>query len=275
MAKKLLAFIMALSCVFSLLFCVPASAVHYQNGFSSGESRKAAASLAVKLSATTYEYTGSAITPKVKVTYGGKTLKNGTDYTVGYTAGRKNVGRYSVKVTLKGRYKGTKTVYFYIVPKKPTILSVTAGNKSVTVKWKAVSAQADGYILEYSTSSSFKNAKSVAIKGKSTTSRTLSGLANGQKYYFRLKAYKIVSLNGKYVTYRSYASAARYAVPSAATGQQITVIINKSSKVFHVSSSCSAVKRMSAKNKGTMKGTVSQIKAAGYKPCGICAKKYK
>lgn len=274
MTKRIFALVMALACVLSTAFCVPASAVRFQDDFSAGESRKAASSLSVKLSAMIYEYTGSAITPRVTVTYGGKTLKNGTDYAVSYSAGRQNVGRYYVKVTLKGKYKGTKTVYFDIVPKRPTIISVTAGNKSVTVKWKALTAQADGYILEYSTSSSFKNAKSLTIKGRSITSRTLSGLANGQKYYFRLRAYKIVSLNGKNVTYRSYASAVKYAVPSAATGQQITVIINKSSKVFHVSSSCSAVKRMSAKNKGTMKGTVNQIKAAGYKPCGICAKKY-
>lgn len=273
MTKRLLAFIMALSCVLSLSFCVPASAVNYKSVFSAQGSLKTTSSLSVKLSATTYEYSGSTKTPKVTVTYAGKTLKNGTDYTVSYSAGRKNVGRYSVKVTLKGRYKGTKTVYFTIVPKKPTVTSVSAGNKSVTVKWSAQTAQTDGYKLEYSTSSSFKNAKSVTVKGKSTSYKTVTGLTNGQKYYFRLKAYKTVTVSGKSITLYSSASAVRSAIPSSAS-QQITVIVNKSSKVFHISSSCSAVKRMSEKNKGTMKGTVSQIKAAGYRPCGICAKKY-
>ena len=113
----------------------------------------------------------------------------------------------------------------------------------------------------------------MTIKGKSSSYKTVTGLTNGQKYYFRLKAYKTVKVNGKGTAFLSPASAVKTAVP-ASTSNQITVIVNKSSKVFHVSASCSAVKRMSDKNKGTMKGTVSQIKASGYKPCGICAKKY-
>ena len=273
MAKRFAALVTALIGVLSLLFCAPASAVHYENAFPAEESFKTASSLSVKLSVTTYEYSGSAKTPKVTVTYGGKTLKSNTDYTVSYSAGRTNVGRYSVKVTLKGKYKGTKTVSFDIVPKKPVVTSVTAGNKSVTVKWRSQTAQTDGYKLEYSTSGSFKNAKSVTIKGKSSSYKTVTGLTNGQKYYFRLKAYKTVKVNGKGTAFLSPASAVKTAVP-ASTSNQITVIVNKSSKVFHVSASCSAVKRMSDKNKGTMKGTVSQIKASGYKPCGICAKKY-
>lgn len=273
MTKRLSALFAAFFCVLSLTIGVPASAAGYRNDFSATESLKAASSFSVKLSCTSYEYSGSAKTPKVTVTCGGKTLKSATDYTVAYSSGRTNVGRYGVKVTLKGKYSGTKTVYFYIVPKKPTVETVCAGNKSVTVRWSAQTAQTDGYKLEYSTSSSFHNAKSVIIKGKSTSYKTVTGLANGQKYYFRLKTYKTVTVSGKSVTLWSSASSAKSAVPSNAS-QQITVIVNKSSKVFHVSSSCSAVKRMAEKNKGTVKGTVAQIKTAGYKPCGICAKKY-
>ena len=40
----------------------------------------------------------------------GKALKNGTDYKISYPKGMKNVGKYTVKVTLKGNYSGTKSL---------------------------------------------------------------------------------------------------------------------------------------------------------------------
>jgi len=43
-------------------------------------------------------------------------LTKGTDYTVTYAEGRKNVGTYNVKVTMKGNYTGTKTLSFKINP---------------------------------------------------------------------------------------------------------------------------------------------------------------
>lgn len=60
----------------------------------------------VTLSATSFSYTGSAIKPGVKVVLGGKTLANGTDYTVSY---RNNVavGTATAVVTGKGNYAGT------------------------------------------------------------------------------------------------------------------------------------------------------------------------
>jgi len=60
----------------------------------------------VTLSATSFSYTGSAIKSGVKVVLGGKTLANGTDYTVSY---RNNVavGTATAVVTGKGNYAGT------------------------------------------------------------------------------------------------------------------------------------------------------------------------
>lgn len=271
--KKITALVMALAALFALTFCTPASAACYADGFSQIGSLKSAASVSVRLSAAIYAYTGAMITPKVTVTYGTKTLKSGRDYTVKYSAGRKDVGRYSVKVVLTGKYRGSKTCFFYIVPKSSSIASVATGNKSVTVKWNKQSSQVTGYVLVYSTSSKFENSKSCIVRNKSTESLTVNGLTNGRRVYFRLRTYKTVKIDGKNDNLWSDWSAVRSAIPDV-NAKQIAVIVNKSSKVFHVSSSCSAVKRMSDKNKGTMKGTISQIKAAGYKPCGICAKQY-
>ncbi|MGN0457991.1 MAG: GH25 family lysozyme [Eubacterium sp.] len=159
----------------------------------------------VKLSTTSYTYNGKVKTPTVTVKDSkGKTLVKNTDYTVSYATGRKNVGKYSVKITFKGKYSGTKTLYFTIKPKATSISSLTAGSKKFTVKWKKQSTQTTGYQIQYSTSSKFSNAKTVTVSKNSTTSKTISKLTAKKKYYVRVRTYKTV--NGtKY--YSSWSSA--------------------------------------------------------------------
>ena len=60
-------------------------------------------------------YTGKNITQSITVKYNGKTLKNGTDYTVSYSNNKK-VGTATVKITGKGSYTGTITKTFKINP---------------------------------------------------------------------------------------------------------------------------------------------------------------
>ncbi|MCQ2532821.1 MAG: DUF4214 domain-containing protein, partial [Saccharofermentans sp.] len=62
---------------------------------------------------TNKTYTGSAITQNITVTYGGKTLVNGTDYTVSYS-NNTNVGTATVSITGKGNYSGTVNKTFTI-----------------------------------------------------------------------------------------------------------------------------------------------------------------
>ena len=53
--------------------------------------------------------------------------------------------------------------------------------------------------------------------------------------------------------------------------QEITVILNTETGVYHLSSSCSAVKRMHDENKQVITvNDLSEIESS-YKPCGICA----
>lgn len=59
-------------------------------------------------------YTGSKITPQIKV-YDGSTLLGAKDYKVTYSK-NVNVGTATVKVTGKGNYKGTDEVTFQILP---------------------------------------------------------------------------------------------------------------------------------------------------------------
>ena len=72
----------------------------------------------VKLSKTKYSYNGKTRKPSVKIKNAkGKTLKKGVDYTVKYSKGCKKPGKYRVTIKFKGKYSGTKKMYFKIVRK--------------------------------------------------------------------------------------------------------------------------------------------------------------
>ena len=67
----------------------------------------------IELSRTEYTYNGKEKKPEVKVWYNGKKLKKNKDYTISY---QKNVdaGKAYVKVSGKGKYSGTKKIWFRI-----------------------------------------------------------------------------------------------------------------------------------------------------------------
>ncbi len=153
----------------------------------------------IKLKATSLTYNGKVRTPKVIVKdRTGKTLVKNTDYTVSYAKGRKYVGKYAVKITFKGKYSGTKTLYFTIKPKATRISSLTAGSKKFTVKWKKQATQTTGYQVQVATNKKFKkNKKIVTIKKQKTTKTTVKKLKAKKKYYVRVRTYKTVKINGK------------------------------------------------------------------------------
>ena len=152
----------------------------------------------IKLKATSLTYNGKVRTPKVIVKdRTGKTLVKNTDYTVSYAKGRKYVGKYAVKITFKGKYSGTKTLYFTIKPKATSISSLKAGSKKFTVKWKKQATQTTGYQVQYSASSKFSKAKTVTVGKNTTVSKNISKLSGKKKYYVRVRTYKTVKINGK------------------------------------------------------------------------------
>ena len=121
-------------------------------------------------------------------------------YTVSYAKGRVNVGKYTVKVTMKGNYSGSKTVSFIINPKPTTIsmLKGVKGKNEILVTWRKQSPQITGYQIQYSTDSSFKKGtKTVTVNGMSTTSKTLTGIKPRTSYSVRIRTYKQVG-NTKY-----------------------------------------------------------------------------
>ena len=153
----------------------------------------------VALSTTVYTYNGNIKKPSVTVkNSAGTKLKNGTDYTVTYTSGRKNVGKYTVTVKFKGNYSGIVKKTFTIKPKATSVSKLTAGKKKFTVKWKKLTTQTTGYQIQYATNSKFtQNKKTITVKKNSTTSKTVSKLKAKKKYYVRVRTYKTVKVNGK------------------------------------------------------------------------------
>ena len=151
----------------------------------------------LKLSATAYTYNGKVRKPSVAVKAGEKTF-SASEFAVKYSGGRKNVGNYSVTVTMKGKYTGKKTVTFRINPKGTAVQKLTKGKKMMKVTWKAQKTQVSVYRIQYSTSSKFKSAKTVTVKGCKNTSTTIAKLAKNKKYYVRVRTYKTVSKTNYY-----------------------------------------------------------------------------
>lgn len=146
----------------------------------------------LKLSATVYTYNGKVRKPSVAVKAGEKTF-SASEFAVKYSGGRKNVGKYSVTVTMKGKYTGKKTVTFRINPKGTAVQKLTKGRKQMKVTWKAQKTQASGYRIQYSTSSKFKKDTHIkTVKSYKTKSLKIKKLKAKKKYYVRIQTYKTV-----------------------------------------------------------------------------------
>ena len=139
---------------------------------------------------STKAFTGKNITQNITVKYNGKTLKNGTDYTVSYS-NNKNIGTATVKIAGKGSYTGTITKTFKINPAKQEIQKLTAKSKAFFVDW-AQKGSATGYEIQYATNSKFTSAKKVTITNNKTDKTTVSKLSGKKKYYIRVRSYTTV-----------------------------------------------------------------------------------
>ena len=139
---------------------------------------------------STKAFTGKNITQSITVKYNGKTLKNGTDYTVSYSNNKK-IGIATVKIAGKGSYTGTITKTFKINPAKQEIQKLTAKSKAFFVDW-AQKGSATGYEIQYATNSKFTSAKKVTITNNKTDKTTISKLSGKKKYYVRVRSYTTV-----------------------------------------------------------------------------------
>lgn len=145
----------------------------------------------VDFAKTSFVYNGKVQRPKFTVT-GADKKKLATDkFKVTYSAGCKNVGKYTVKVTgiTEKGYTGTISKTYTILPKGTSISSVKAQTKGFTVIWKKQASQTKGYQIQYSTSSKFSGAKTVTITKNTTVKKAVSKLSRKKKYYVRVRTY--------------------------------------------------------------------------------------
>ena len=166
--------------------------------------------LKLKLSKTSYVYTGKNLKPTVTV-YNGKKKVSSKYYKVTYK-NNKNTGYATVIVKGKGKfakYAGKAT--FTIKPKtmkKPVVKK--GAKKTLNVSWRR-DAQATKYVVQYSQSSKFKGktTKTVTINNNKTGKTVLKGLTSRKNYYVRVRSCKVV--NGKAI-WGSYSKATKMKV---------------------------------------------------------------
>lgn len=115
-------------------------------------------------------------------------ISDSPTYTVyGYT----NAYPYAVAWTGNSGFEPV-TIKVKSSPNPPAtkITSLKARSKGLTVKWSKKSKKTSGYQVQYSTSSKFKKAKIVTIKGKNKKSKVIKKLKGGKKYYVRVRTYR-------------------------------------------------------------------------------------
>ncbi len=163
----------------------------------------------VKLSETEYVYDGTAKKPTVTIKDAdNEKLKEGEDYTLKYSKGRKAVGAYAVTVTFKGNYSGTKTLKFKVLPGKVTNLKVTPlSGRKFKLTWNKVEG-AKKYAVYYATS---KNGSYTKLGSFSKNTLTTTNYTAGKTYYFKVRAVKTVDGTNHFGAYSliKYAKAKR------------------------------------------------------------------
>ena len=136
----------------------------------------------VTLSTSTYAYDGKAKKPGVTVKLNGKTLKNGTDYTVSYSNNTK-VGTAKVTITGKGNYTGSVSKTYSIKNnfKKATVSGISTKaftgkniTQSITVKYNGKTLKkGTDYTVSYSSNKKIGTA-TVKIAGKGSYTGTIT-----------------------------------------------------------------------------------------------------
>lgn len=154
----------------------------------------------IKLSTTSYTFDGKNKRPSVTVKDSkGRLLVKSVDYDLEYSKSTKDVGAYNVKIKFKGKYFGTVSKEYNIIPKSTSISKIRSKSKGFVVTYKKQTNQTSGYLIQYSKSASFKGAKTATVNNNALLSSNISKLAANRTYYVRVCTYKTIKANGKYL----------------------------------------------------------------------------
>ena len=211
-------------------------------------SRISISKASVTLSTSTHAYDGKAKKPGVTVKLNGKTLKNGTDYTVSYSNNTK-VGTATVKITGKGNYTGSVSKTYNIKNnfKKATISGIsnksyTGKNitQSFTVKYNGKTLKkGTDYTVSYLSNKNIGTA-TVKVTGKGSYAGTIT------------KTFKINPAKQEIqkLTAKSKAFFVDWAQKGSATGYEIQYATN---------SKFTSAKKVTITNNKTDKTTISKL----------------
>ncbi len=148
----------------------------------------------VYLSATKYTYDGKVKTPSVTVKASNGATISSSNYSVSYAGNRRNVGKYTVKVTFKGNYSGSLQTSFVINPRSTYITKLTSASKCFRAYWRRQSAQTSGYQVQFALNNRFTSGrKTYTISGNSRTTALYRKLLGNRRYYVRVRTYRVVS----------------------------------------------------------------------------------
>ena len=211
-------------------------------------SRISISKASVTLSTSIYAYDGKAKKPGVTVKLNGKTLKNGTDYTVSYSNNTK-VGTAKVTIKGKGNYTGSVSKTYSIKNnfKKATVSGISTKaftgkniTQSITVKYNGKTLKkGTDYTVSYSNNKSIGTA-TVKITGKGSYTGTIT------------KTFKINPAKQEIqkLTAKSKAFFVDWAQKGSATGYEIQYATN---------SKFTSAKKVTITNNKTDKTTVSKL----------------
>lgn len=151
----------------------------------------------IQLSVTDYTYNGKVRTPKVTVRDKNGKKFGAKEYKVIYPKGRRNVGKYKVKIIFTGKYEGTFSKVFQIRPGKTEIQKAYLNEKNLVVCWDEQDSQTTGYQIQYTPDRKFKkNTKNSYVKNNADVLKVIRK-RKGNKYYVRIRTYKKIRFDGK------------------------------------------------------------------------------
>ncbi|MGN0533743.1 MAG: leucine-rich repeat domain-containing protein [Eubacterium sp.] len=163
----------------------------------------------VTLSSSSFTFNGKERKPTVTVKNKKGQVINSRYYSVRYSSGRTNAGKYNVIVTFKGKYGGMIVKTYIIRPKQAEITSAVSKKKtSADIHWRKRN-DVSGWEIQYSRSSDFKNSTTVKIADGKRVGKSISSLKSGKKYYFRMRTYKYCNYQGNSIKVFSYWSPAK------------------------------------------------------------------
>ena len=144
---------------------------------------------------------GAKAKESAKLTYKSDNKSVKVDKNGKVTIAKNFVGKATITVTAaptKNYKAATKKVAVTVNPAGTKLTSVkNYKGKKLKASWKK-NTKVTGYQVQYSTSSKFKSAKTVTVKGYKSTGKTITKLTKNKKYYVRVRTYKTVGKTNYY-----------------------------------------------------------------------------